>query len=177
MLEVVVHRHVETLDRAGQVHGAGVVQQLVDRGVRVVVGAEHGAGLGGVVGAIHLLDGHRGQNDAFQITQRDHVALGDALGEGLADIQRDGHGPQGAVGEAHVGEDRIVVLLAEESFEGRKAAVQQQFRIADLPRAQVERRVVARALLFLGKRLVLQIQVLQFAPVGLDQFGHGFSLL
>jgi hypothetical protein len=115
---VVVLQAVDGLELAADVELVGCVVQVLDRGMRLVVGAKDLGGLLDLVGAVDVLDGHDGEVAVVtEVAQRNaraglHANLVDGC---LRDIERDGHGKEVAIRETVLGDDALVVLLVEEA--------------------------------------------------------------
>jgi hypothetical protein len=142
--EVVVQGQLGALQPAGQVHRVGAVQQVPDAGVLRVGGAEHSLGLGVPVGPVELGHVDGGEDHALGVAQHDRRPGGDTGGELLGHVQRDGHGPQGPVGQAHLVADRPVVGLTEEPRQGREGPVEEELEVAGLAGGEVPRLPVGR---------------------------------
>ncbi len=133
--------------------------QVIDCRVQLVLGAEHLPRLRGLIWRPDVGDVHRGYQHAFLVAQRDRAAGLDAGRELLADVERDRHRPQRAVGQAHVVDDAVVLGLRQKALERRERAVQQQLDVAHLPVRQVPRDIVPSPGLLLLRRLLVEIQV------------------
>src|SRR5690606_40511055 len=62
----------------------------------------------------------------------------------LVHVERDGHGPEGAVGEAHLLDDAVVVGPVEEAAERGEAAVEEELDVAELAVGEGDRGEVER---------------------------------
>ena len=111
-----------------------------------------------------------GNHDAFGIAQRDRAAAGlEVFREGFGNIQGDRHRPEKAVAQPHFLTDAFVIVPVHESGEGRKAAVEEQFEIANLAWSKVPRREVARLGLGFGRVFGFKDEVNEFASVRRDE--------
>ena len=132
-----MHRLLDAGHRAAQIDFAGGVVQVVDRRVGAVIGAEHHLGLFRLVRGPAVGHRHRCQDHAFLVAQRDILADLDTFGKALRDIQGDRDRPQRAVGQAHILDDAIVIVFAQEPFQRVEAAIHQKLEVADLARQQI----------------------------------------
>ena len=135
--EVVVNGLLDADNGAAEVDLAGVVVQVVDSGVGVVVCAKDLLGLFCLVRLPAVGDGHGGEDHAFLVAQCDVLAQFQRCCEVFADVQRDWHRPERAVCKAHVVDNAVIVFLGQEAFERVEAAVHQKLQVTDLARGQV----------------------------------------
>ncbi len=136
---------------------AGDAVQVGDGRVLGVGRAVGPAGLGLLVDGVDLLDVEEGQQVAIDVAQGERLALGDALA-GL-NRQDHGQGPERAVGQPHLGDDPLVVGLAEEAAERREGAGGEQFEVAEGPLVERQAGVVLGRRLHLGGSGVIDDQV------------------
>ena len=99
---------------------AGLTLEVGDRRVLGVGRAVGAPGLGRLVVSIDLLDVEEGQQVAVDVAQSQGFALGDAVAG--RHRQGDRQGPEGAVGQPHLGDDPLVVGAVEKPSRGEKAA-------------------------------------------------------
>jgi len=116
MREIVVPRQVQRLHAATDIHRVTVLAQPVHGRVGRIAGPEHLLGLMLAIGAPDVVDGQDRQNDPLGIAQGDARTGAEGFGECLADIQRDWHGPEGAIGQAHVIDHALIVRLPHEAL-------------------------------------------------------------
>ena len=154
-----------------------MVVQVAHRRMGPVVAAEHRQGLGPLVGLPAVGHGHGGVEHALAVAQVDGLAELELLGEGRGHVERDRDRPQDAAGEAHVGQDGLVVGLAQEALERREAAVHQQLEIAELALGQVPGLAAARAALDRLGRVRVEVEVAQLATVRVLESAHATRLL
>ena len=76
------------------------------------------------------------------VPQGDVLALFNAVGKLLGDIERDRHRPKLPIAQAHVVHHAVVVFLSQEAFERIEAAIHQQFQIANLAWRKIPRHEV-----------------------------------
>ena len=108
----------------------------------------------GSLGSLSVsLRGERREHHPFGIAERDRASGGELAGELARQVEGDGDRPQGAVRQAHVRRDGVVVGLAEEAGQRREGAVQQELQIAELAGRQIPRRPVTGGGLELGAPL------------------------
>ena len=132
-LVVVMLGQGNPFEGATHVDWPGFVQEIESAGMKDVGGAKHLFSFRLEIGLPDIGDGEDGKGETFLIAQEDPVTFLDSPGEFPGHIEGDGHGPQGAVRQVHILQDRFIVALAHESFEGRKAPGQQQLQVAELP--------------------------------------------
>ena len=143
--EIIVCRSLCAFEAAADVPGIGLVHGVIRAGMGLAGAIEHGFGFRVAVGLPYVLDVQDGQHDAFGIAQRNFAAARlEGLGEVLADVQRDGHGPEQPAGQLHVLTDAFVVGAIHESAQRGEAAAEQQLEIAKLAGGQVPRGPLAR---------------------------------
>jgi len=167
--EVIVVRELEALEPAAHVPRVGLLEEIgcgrvlwVDRAVDLL-------GLSREVGLPDLLDVEDGQGNALEVPQVEQIALGEIPCDLLGHIERDGDGPERAVGEPHGRTHALVVLPAEEPRQRGEAAIEQQLQIADLPGGQRPGHLVPAQFLELLCPVRHGEQVDQGSPVGRDQ--------
>jgi hypothetical protein len=136
-LEVVVDGRLDAGHRAAEVDRPRLVVEVVDRRMGEVVGAVDVPGLAVLVRTPFVGDRQDGEDHAFRVAERDVLPGLDLVGEGLGDVERDGHGPERAVRHPHVLDHAVVVRLGQEALERMEAAVHQEFEIAHLPLREV----------------------------------------
>ena len=170
-LEIIVDRLLDAGHRAAQIDGACDVMQIVHRRMGQIIGAKDLQRLIRLVGHPFVGDREDGKDHPFLVAQGNVLAGGHAFGEFLGHIQRDGNGPESAIGGAHGFHGADVIGFRLEPLERVEAAVHQQFQIADLPRGQVPGRQIARRDLQLGGRVGRDVK---FGNGGVD--GHGQPL-
>ena len=177
MLEIVVHGRLDALHSAAQIDGAGMVVQVAHRRMSLVVGAEHRHRLGPLVGLPAIGDRERGVQHALAVAQVDGLADLDLLGEGGGHVEGDRYRPQDTVGEAQVGEHRLVVGPTHEALERRESAIHQELEIAELAIGQVPGLAPGRSALgHLGRRGV-EVEIAQLATVRVLESAHATRLL
>ena len=129
------------------------------------VGRAVGAlGLVVLVVGVDLLDVQERQQVAVDVAQGQRLALGDAVAG--RDRQGDGQGPERAVGQPHLGDDPLVIGLAEEALQRREAADGQQLEVAEAALVERQAGEVLGGRLHLGGALVADDQVDQRPAVG-----------
>jgi hypothetical protein len=156
--EVVVLETVDSLKLTTHVELLGGIEKVLDTRVGVIVAAKDLLGLVDLVRSVDILDGQ--DSEVSVVTE---VAEGDAstsleaelVDLSLVDIQVDGHGEESAIGKTVVLNNAIVVLLSQETFEGRETTVKDQLKIAKVSLAECE----SRELLSLGLKLGLAREV------------------
>ena len=161
--EVVMRRHADHLEPARGVM-ARLPAEVGDRGVLGVGRAVGVPGLILLVVGVDLLDVEERQQVAVDVAQGQRLALGDAVAG--RDRQGHGQGPEGAVGQPHLGDDPLVVGLAQERLQGREAADGQQLEVAQPPLVEGQAGEVLGGRLHLGGPLVADDQVDQRPAVG-----------
>jgi len=142
--EVVVHRKLDSFQLAADVPRVRVALEVSDGRMLGVIRAEDRLGLPGEVRLPDLVDVEHGQCDPLQIAQEERRAGIEPLGRLLIDIERDRDRPERAVGQAHVLAHAVAVALRHKAGQRRKAAVEDQFEVAGLPRRERPRRRLAR---------------------------------
>ncbi len=85
--------------------------------------------LGVLVEGEDLLDVQEGEEVAVDVPEREGLALGHPL-RGI-NRQGDRQGPEGAVGQPHLGDNSLVVGLAHEPLKRRETARGEQFKVAE----------------------------------------------
>jgi hypothetical protein len=138
--EVVVPGPPQSLDDAADVPASRPPPKVGDAGMDLVRGTEHLLCFGLPVWSPGVVDMEDGQRNAFRIPEHELGAGTESTSDGVRDVEGDRDRPQGAVGQAHAGADRLVVSPAEEAPQRREAAAQQQLEVAELPSRQVPRR-------------------------------------
>ncbi len=131
-LEFKVHRQLDPLQGAADVSVLHLFVEITHAGVLVGGGAVHRLGLAALVRLPDVPHLEHGGHEALGIAQGDAQAGLQLGGKGRGHVQHDGHGPEGAVGQAHVVQHAVVGRLVHEAFQGREAAAQQQFQVAGL---------------------------------------------
>ena len=130
----------------------GVMAGLpVEVGDRRVLGVGRAVGVPGLVVlvvGVDLLDVEERQQVAVDVAQGQRLALGDAVAG--RDRQGDRQGPERAVGQPHLGDDPLVVGLAEEALQRREAADGEQLEVAEPPLVERQAGEVLGGRLHLG---------------------------
>ena len=111
--------------------------------MRLVEATEDGSRLACLVGRPAVADRQERQHHALLVAKRDVLPDFEAVGEGLAHVERDRHRPERAVRKAHVVDHAVVVFLSEKALQGVEPAIHQQLEIADLPGRQVPGRQIS----------------------------------
>jgi hypothetical protein len=143
--EVVVRRHLQAFDTASHVPGVAFIQQVIDAGMNRAGGAKYRLSFRLAVRLPNVFDVQNRQHHAFSVTQRDLAASRlERFGEIFLNVQGNGHRPQNAAAQPHVGADALVIRLGHESPQGRESSAYQQLEIADLTRRQIPRRPFPR---------------------------------
>ncbi len=100
--EIIVDRLLQTDDLAAQIDRASRVVQVVDGGMRQIVGAIDFLSLNRLVRRVFRRHGHDRKDHTFLIAQRDISIAFDLAREVFRHIQRDRHWPQLTVRQTHV---------------------------------------------------------------------------
>ena len=138
--EIIVRGRLSALDAAAHIPWIGLVDHVIRARMGFAGAVEYGLGLGLAVGLPDIFHVQHRQHDAFRVAQCDFAAARlQRLGKLFAHVKRDGHRPQHSAGQLHFAAYAFVVGTIHESAQGRKAAAQQQLKIAKLARGQVPR--------------------------------------
>ncbi len=137
VLEIVMGGRLDPAQLAADVNGIGNVVEVVNGGMGLVGRAVHALRFRLLVRRPDIADVERGNDHALEVAQCNAVAALYGFGKFLADIERNRHRPEDPGPEAHVRDDRLVIVLVEKSFERRERAVQQQLDVAQLALGQV----------------------------------------
>jgi hypothetical protein len=170
--KVVLDRFFDAFEAAAEINRMGAIQKIVDPRVLLVRGAEDLLRLALPIGPPDGLDGQYRDQPALVVPERQAVPDRKRLGRGFAHVEGDRHGPEGAVTEPHGLHDPVVVGFVQEAGQGREAAVQQQFDVAELALGERPGRQLDRFLLDGPDLLIGKIEDLELAAVGLDAFAH-----
>jgi len=111
-----------------------------------------------------------GQHLAFGIAQCERRAGRQPVGDGARNLQSDWDRPQQAVRETHALAHGVEIGLSHESIERRKAAVQEQLEVAELPRGQIPRWPREARPLELGGAVGSDEEILECAAVRCREF-------
>jgi hypothetical protein len=172
--EVIMLQAVDSLNLATDVELLSNAEEVLDTRVGVIVAAEDLNGLLDLVRPVDIVDG---QDSEVVVIAR--IAQGDAstgldtksVDLCLVDVEGNGHGEEDSAGEAVVGNDTVIVGLRHKSFEGGKAAIEDQFEIAKVTLAQNKgRKVLGLGEELVATRAVAREEVLEDATVG--RVGH-----
>ena len=102
----------------------------------VFLGAEDFARFALFVVTEFFLHGHDRQDVPIGFSEGDALAGLDRIGKLAIDRQRQRNAPHLAVGQAHLGDDALVIIVREETRQRRNRADGEQFHIADGERAE-----------------------------------------
>ncbi len=161
--EVVVWWDTDDFELAGGVV-ARLAVQIGDGGVLGVGRAVGPFGLGLLVVCVDFLDMEEGEQVAVDVSEGQRLAFGHSLG-GI-DGQGDRQGPEGAVGQAHLGDYSLVVGLTHEASKRREAAGGQQFQVTETTFVERQARVLLRGCPHFGGAGVIDDQVNQRSAIG-----------
>jgi hypothetical protein len=156
--EVVVLQAVNGLKLTTNVELLGGVEEVLDTRVSVIIAAKDLLGFVDLVRSVDVLDSQ--DSEVSVVTE---VAEGNAstsleaelVDISLVDIEVDGHGEESSISKTVVLNNAIVVLLSQETFEGRETTVKDQLKIAKVSLAECK----SRELLGLGLKLGLTRKV------------------
>ena len=144
-LEIVMAGKLEPFQSAADIPGIASIHQVSDAGVGNARAFENRFAFSLPIGLPDILDMKNGDHHAFGIAQSDLAAAGfERFGEGFSDVERNGHRPEEAAGQFHVAANTLVFGLIHEPGQRREAAIEEHFKVADLPRSQIPRREIAR---------------------------------
>ena len=104
-----------------------------------------------------------------RVTKGEACSRGEGRRSVTVDVQRDRHRPQRSVGQPHVVDDGVVLLLVEKAGQRREASVGQQFQVAKLAVGQIPGGEVDRCFLEFGGALGVDDEVDEVAAVGRDE--------
>ncbi|RIA55546.1 hypothetical protein BXY53_0612 [Dichotomicrobium thermohalophilum] len=135
-----MHRRLDADHPPAEINLARCVEQVAHAGMSDIGGAKHRLRLARLVGAPDRLDIHQREKHALGVPQRDPPGGAGAIGELGAHIERHRHRPERAALQPHGVTDAVIISLAQEAVQRRKAAIHQQFEIADLARRQIPAR-------------------------------------
>ena len=166
--EVIVGRSADHLEPAG-----GLISWLpIEMGhcrVFLVERAIGELGLPVLVDRVNLFDVEKCQQVAIDIAQGQRLALLGTMTGG--DRQGNGQGPERAIGQAHLGDDTVIVGLAHEPAKRREPAHTQQFQVAETAFVQGQACMILGGRLHLGCALRTDDKIDQRASVGRIQLG------
>ena len=136
--EIIMRRSLYLFHLSAHVPGIRFVDGVIGARMRGAGGTENRLGFGFAIRLPHIFNAEHGEHHPFGIAQCDLAAARrQFLGEVFAHIERDRHGPQGAVCQTHVVADALVIGAVHEATQRRETAAHQQFQIAKLARGQV----------------------------------------
>ena len=136
--EVVVFWWPYTAQATAQGHRLRPLEQFGDAGMQAIGAAENLLCLVQAVRSVDIQYLEHGQRYALAIAQGNFSTCGYRCRYCLADVKRDGHRPQSAVGETQMLDHRLVVALTEKTIQWRECATQQQFEIAQLAWIEID---------------------------------------
>ncbi|MEJ7707798.1 MAG: hypothetical protein WKF82_11360 [Nocardioidaceae bacterium] len=124
--KVNVREGLEHLELSGGVPGIGAVQEVTDARVSFVCGTEDRRSLSPQIGLPGLCQMESGNHHSLRITQCERPGALRRLDHILRQVEHDGDGPQGAIGQSHGLAHCRVVVGTEESSQRRKPSVREQ---------------------------------------------------
>jgi hypothetical protein len=169
--EIVMHRLLDTGDRATQIDRAGGMMQVVDRRVGKVISTKDLCGLFGLVGRPAVGHRHGAKDHPLHVAQRDVLTDLDAVGEGLAYIKRDGHREKRAIVQPQRIDHARVIGLCHEALERVEPAIHQQLKVADLAPAEIPTGQLAGLDLHLLGAFVRDVELGDGGEIGQMHFG------
>ena len=137
IIKVVVDGERDSLKLTSQVHVGGLVEEVLDGGVTLVIGGtEHHLGFTSLVRSVDGADGQDSEGVSVLVSEGDTVTNLVGLGSLLSDIKGDGHGPDLSIGQPGGLDDALVVVFVEETLEGGETTVEEHLDIAQLARSE-----------------------------------------
>ena len=136
-LEIVVARqgeHAQTTRRANLAPRIHLGDERVARVCRAIDGARFRFS----VTLEDFLDAHHRHQIILAVGERDIMV--EAERRGAREIERHGNGKECSVGEAHLGQNALVITASHKATERREAAGGQQFEVAEGARRQLHAR-------------------------------------
>ena len=135
--EIVVYGLLDTCDRTTQIDLARLVVQVVHRRVGVVIRAKDLFRLARLVRHPAVSHGHRAKDHTFLIAQGNILTDLEVFCECFGHVKSNRHRPERTVCKAHLLDDAVVILFAQEPLERVEPAIHQEFEIANLARRQI----------------------------------------
>ncbi len=165
--EIIMRRNLHAFDFSADVPRIRLIDGVIGAGMRRAGAGKNRFSFGFAIGLPDVLHVQHGEHHAFGIAQRDLAAARrELLGEFFGDVERDGHGPENAAGQAHVVADAFVIGARHETAQRRKSAGDQQFQIADLAGGKIPRRPFLGMGLQFGDFFRLRMRLMSSPPCG-----------
>ncbi len=137
--EVVVAGQLDRLQFPAHVVRAHPVEEVANAAMLAIGRAVDLACLALLVGLPHVADVQHSEHHPLGVTEGElRSGIERACGVGI-DGQGDGDRPQGLIGQPHVGDHRVVLLLRHEAAQRGKAPGGEEFEVADLSVRQIPR--------------------------------------
>ncbi|MBA7635735.1 hypothetical protein ES703_43339 [subsurface metagenome] len=117
-LVVVMLGEGNSVNGATHVDWPGLIQEIESTGMEEVGCAKHLFRFALEIGPPDVRNGQDNEWEAFLVAQEDSIIYPDGSGDFFGYVEGDGQGPQGIIRQAHIFQDRFVVILTHESFQG-----------------------------------------------------------
>jgi len=154
-------RQLKGLDSTGNRPPSCAVKKLGDAGMRPVGCAKDRRDLGIEVALITLVNIQCGDHHTFTVAECYRVTRRQTVSEFVRNVENHRNRPESSVGETHLRANRSMVRGTEVAVEGRVGAVDQEFEIAELTWAEVDRAPISGLFADLGGTFLTDHEVYQ----------------
>jgi len=152
---------LKAFDSTGNRPPSGAVKKLGDAGMRPVSCAKDRHDFGIEVALITLVNIQCGDHHTFTVAECYRVTRSQTVSEFVRNVENHWNWPESAVDETHLRAHRSMVRGTEVAVEGRVGAVDQEFEIAELTWAEVDREPISRLFADLGGTFLTDHEVHQ----------------
>ncbi len=122
--KIIMRGWLDSLDGAAHIPRVRLVDGVVGAGMSSAGRIKNLLGFFGAIRLPDIANVKHGNHNAFAIAKRDFARAGcQLLGEFFGHVERDGHGPERAVGEPHVLADAFIIFAVHEAAQRRESAI------------------------------------------------------